>query len=302
MKSGSTKEGPSITASGYSIFHETMADMKWVDIAKAAKNGAVILFPTAGITEHGPHMACSVDTYETYIWSKLIRRELEAGGIQTLIAPPFFWAVNERKISFPGSFSISPEVAKALFLDVLKNLDKWGFEDIIFLSWHGENEASIMNACKEARSDLGIKATFLLPAHRARPIYKITGEEEHIILMPSAENSKPRSKYSNIHAGGVEVGYMDAFFPDIVDHEILKTLEPTNITWEELLELESQPDELNKRMPDGYIGDPANYDTEGSKISFEDSAKRATVTIAAYLNGSYKTPKELKPYKPDAPE
>ena len=70
----------SLTSEGYSIFHETMADMTWQEVEKAAEEGAVILLPTAVIEEHGPHMGCGVDTYLAYQTCKLARRELNPGA------------------------------------------------------------------------------------------------------------------------------------------------------------------------------------------------------------------------------
>jgi len=300
MKFNNAKEGPSVSMHGYSIFNETMVDMTWMEIEQAAKEGAIILFPTAGISEHGPHMACGVDTYETYLSSKLIRRELEKKGVKTLIAPPFYWAINERMVSYPGSFSISPEVYKGLLLDVLKNLNGWDFENVFFVSWHSENDMTIMDACKEARRDFGIDARLLIHVNRVRPIYRLTGEEEHVLIMPSGESQESPPKYINMHAGAGEVGFMASFFPGIVDLELAKTLEPSNLTSEDLAKLAKEPDGLGKMVKDGYIGNPADFNAEEGKSSFEEGTVRSATTIEAYMKGSYKLPKGFKPYMPEA--
>ena len=69
-------KGPEITTQGYSIFHETMVDLSWPQVEKAAKDGAIILFPATVIEEHGPAMSLGVDTYMSYLRCKLVRREL----------------------------------------------------------------------------------------------------------------------------------------------------------------------------------------------------------------------------------
>jgi len=43
------------------IFEETMAHMTYVQIEEAARKGAIVLFPTAVIEEHGPHLPLAVD-------------------------------------------------------------------------------------------------------------------------------------------------------------------------------------------------------------------------------------------------
>ena len=126
----------STTSEGYSIFHETMADMTWQEVEKAAKEGAIILLPTGVIEEHGPHMGCGVDTYLAYQTCKLARRELESRGIKTLIAPPFYWGINRTTHVFPGTFTVRPETMRALLEDILRSLKSWGFERVYNINWH----------------------------------------------------------------------------------------------------------------------------------------------------------------------
>lgn len=86
-----SSKGPELTAKGYSIFDGTMADMTYLEIEKAAREKAIVLFPVGVIEEHGPHMPLGVDTYGAYVQTKAVKEELEKKGIKTLIAPPFYW-------------------------------------------------------------------------------------------------------------------------------------------------------------------------------------------------------------------
>jgi creatinine amidohydrolase/Fe(II)-dependent formamide hydrolase-like protein len=38
-----------------------MVDITWPEVEKAAKQGTIILLPTAAIEEHAPHMGCGID-------------------------------------------------------------------------------------------------------------------------------------------------------------------------------------------------------------------------------------------------
>jgi len=126
----------SLTSEGYSIFQETMADMTWQEVEKAAKDGAIILLPTAVVEEHGPHMGCGVDTYLAYQTCKLARRELESRGIKALIVPPFYWGINRTTHIFPGTFTVRDKTMKAVLDDILSSLKSWGFTQIFNINWH----------------------------------------------------------------------------------------------------------------------------------------------------------------------
>jgi hypothetical protein len=62
---------------GYSIFDETMVDMAWPDIERAATHGAIVLLPAGIIEEHGPHLGLAVDIYINCLLSVLAKK-LEA--------------------------------------------------------------------------------------------------------------------------------------------------------------------------------------------------------------------------------
>jgi len=71
------------------------------------------------------------------------------------------------------------------------------------------------------------------------------------------------------------------------------------MTSEEFFKLIQKPDGLAKRTPDGYIGNPADYDVEEGNAIFEGGAVRSAATIESYLKGTYKLPDNFKPYKPE---
>jgi creatinine amidohydrolase len=88
-----------------SIFKDTMVDMTWPEVKKAAENGAIVLFPIAVVEEHGPHMDLSPDIYQTCLGCRFLKQELEKKGIHSVIAPPYYWGINAATGRFPGSFT-----------------------------------------------------------------------------------------------------------------------------------------------------------------------------------------------------
>jgi len=90
---------------GNSLFDQTMVDMKWPEIEKAATEGAIVLLPTGVIEEHGPHMGLGVDALCSVLSCRLVKKNLEEEGIRALIAPPYYWGINTATGAFPGSFT-----------------------------------------------------------------------------------------------------------------------------------------------------------------------------------------------------
>lgn len=282
---GGTATSPAISTNGYSIFDETIVDMTWPQVEKVAQEGAIVLFPTGVIEEHGPHMGIGVDTYLAYLKCKLAKRELETRGIKAIIAPPFFWGINSNTGSFPGSFTVRKETMKAVLYDTLMCFRRWGFNYVFVINHHGDTEhnLTILDAVREARMETGIRAFYVLSEFDAKVRFRLTGREQHVLLIPTPATSEPPPKYVDIHAGGRETGMMLHYFPDQVNAELAKTLEPTTLTLQDIMGWEWS--EARRLSPLGYVGDPANFDPEASRQRTESSARSVANLIENFLRG-----------------
>ena len=237
QKNTETADMP-ITSGGYSIFHETMVDMNWPDVEKAAEQGAVILLPTAVIEEHGPHMSCGIDTYGAYLVCKLTRRELESRGIKTLIAPPFYWGINATTHVFPGTFTVRKETMKALLHDILSSLKSWGFNDIFNLNFHGDGQhcITILESIVDARETLGLNAYCVLSEMEIMR-YGLAGNESFVVSRKSPPSDEQPQEFLDIHAGAPETGIVAAFSP-------IRLIRPSP-------ELSNRPGLLIAKLPNG---------------------------------------------------
>jgi creatinine amidohydrolase len=286
LKSVENQEDPdpndvSPTSGGYSIFHETMVDMNWPDVEKAAEDGAIILLPTAVIEEHGPHMSCGIDTYGAYLTCKLVRRELESRGVRTLIAPPFYWGINGTTHVFPGTFTVRNETMKALLHDILSSLKSWGFTDIFNLNFHGDGQhcLTIIESIIDARETLGLN-TYCVLSEEEVVRYGLTGNEPFIVTHKSPPSDEAPQEYLDIHAGAGETGIVAAFFPGQVDTELVITLEPTRVTYREITQWLT---DARRVTPLGYVGDPAAFDAEAAEEYFLENCKMIAYSIEQQL-------------------
>ena len=285
----------------YSIFHETMVDMTWQEVEKAAKDGAIILLNTAVIEEHGPHMVNGIDSYLGYIWCKLTRRKLESKGIKTLIAPPFYWGINKSNNDFPGTFTVREETLEAVLYDTLSSLKSWGFTRIFNINSHGDGYHGkvIVETLDKASKTLNIDACFLLSEERAKRT-PFSGEEPHILFFKSPELEKTPPKYMDVHAGWLETGMVAGYLPGLVNVELARTLKPTRLTWDDAARWIKS---VRKVTPLGYAGDPAAFDMEEAKKYVEELTSNMADAIAKELKkiGSGKEDEartDISPYAP----
>ena len=270
------------TSDGYSIFQETMVDLTWQEVEKAAKDGAVVLMAMAVIEEHGPHLSCGTDAYLGYLMCKLTRRELESRGVKALIAPPFFWGINQATQVFPGTFTARPETMKALLADIFASLKSMGFRHIFTINAHGDpvNNRALIEAILDAHKVLGLDIRYLFSADEARQM-GLTGEPPSWVLLYKMPASKSAGqKYLDIHAGAFETGAMAAFFPGEVKAKLARTLEATRLT---AADIGNWAKDARQVTPLGYVGDPARYNTDEAKKFMEDWCRMMAEAIAGLM-------------------
>lgn len=272
---------PEVTSGGYSIFHETMVDMTWPEVEKAAREGAIVLMTTAVVEEHGPHMSCGIDTYLGYLMCKLTRRELESLGIQAVIAPPFFWGVNRTSHVFPGTFTVRPETMKAVLHDMFASLKSMGFREVFNINAHGDglHIRTAIQAVVDAHQSLGLNVRYLMSEEDAKRS-GLAGSEPIFLVHKSPPMEVGESEFLDLHAGAWETGVVAAFFPEEVNVKTARSLEPTKVTVREIGEWVK---DMKKVTPLGYLGDPAKFDAAAAKKNVEDSCRMMAEAIADAL-------------------
>jgi len=90
-----------------------------------------------GILEgHGPHLPMGTDTIQVLHMVEMLEGELEKKGIKTVVLPPVHYGQACSTKSFPGSIVIRHETLYALSRDILTELVRQGFKNILILSGH----------------------------------------------------------------------------------------------------------------------------------------------------------------------
>lgn len=274
---------PKLTDGGYSIFHETMADMTYLEVEELARSGAIVLWALGVIEEHGPHLPLGTDVYLPYATLKRARRLLEARGRKTIILPPFYWGINNVTGSFAGSITVRPETMINLMLDVFQSLRKDGFETVFCLSGQGDalHNQTMVEGITKGRVQTGIRAYMVISTEWFERLAFRAGDS-CFITFPF---NLPERKYVDVHAGCAETSIIWGLYPELVRKKIIPTLKPTNFGNDDLREWRKGWSNARRKTPLGYLGDPASADPVRGRSIIEEYAGLVADAILKKLEG-----------------
>jgi creatinine amidohydrolase len=251
-----------------SLLADTMAEMTAPAIQAAARRGAAALLPVGVMECHGPHLPIGTDAYIAHELCRSTQRYAAARGRETLIAPPFYWGINGILVDYPGSFRIRPATAAALLSDVITSLFENEFQDVLLVSHHGDriHNEMIRDVLTALHAQGRSGARWLYTPFRWRMFERIgqTGKEPIWVPwepVPQLEDFK-LTGILGVHADEFETAAMVRYFPDTVDYDALRNLEPTRLTLQDLQDWRKGGDEARRLTPDGYFGAPNPIDPE----------------------------------------
>ncbi|MFQ6398540.1 creatininase [Nocardia sp. KC 131] len=118
-------------------------EMTWEEIAAAARADTPIVIPVGATEQHGYHLPVCTD------WVLPERIVREAGRRRNLIVGPFLpFGYRSRPGSgggqhFPGTVSLRATTFMSLIEDVLSELKRCGFRNIVLYNWHLENSGFV---------------------------------------------------------------------------------------------------------------------------------------------------------------
>lgn len=252
-----------------SIFENTMATMTWPEVDEAAKKGAIVMFPLAVIEAHGPHLPLGTDTFSSHTICCIVKEKLAYRGIPAVIAPPFYWGVNQATGAWPGSFSSRESTVRACLYDICENLKNFGFKKVYGVNIHGDplQMRSMIQGCGEASKALGIDAKYVIDEwklgylNRQLPDIGLTGKESHLLLIEPEDKksfSFGKNTQNELHASGGETACMLATRPETVRLDIAEKLPVVMPEMDDIMKWIAG-DGSRELTPDCYIGAPAEY-------------------------------------------
>jgi creatinine amidohydrolase len=128
-----------------------METMTWPEVAQAAELGYVPVWIVGATEQHGPHLPLWTDTILPLELVKAVARQ-----IRVVIPPPLPYGFKSRALSgggqgFPGTTSLDGETLIRVVRDVVGELARHGFRQMVVLDWHMENRNFVWEGIDQAR-------------------------------------------------------------------------------------------------------------------------------------------------------
>jgi creatinine amidohydrolase len=214
------------------------------EVAQAAKDDAVVIFPLGSIEAHSDHLPLCTDSIQAeYIAIEVAKK---TGSI---VAPAFHYGICNATRNFPGTITIQFDTLYRLVHDVLSEFVRSGFTKIIVISGHAGN--SHMVALRLASQDVIVKSE---EANAEVRIMVLSDFDFADDLIPEYADR------GDGHAGTIETARVMAIKP-----ELIKCKGKADVWRMPRFEVLAHPE---KFIPSAVNGDPSKATAEkGQKIN-----------------------------------
>ena len=116
------------------------------EFAERVNEKSVVILPIGSIEEHGPHLPLATDCIQPMRVAEMVSKKTGA-----FIAPFLYYGVCNTTKEYPGTISISFEALRLTVRDILSELVRNGFRNIIVLTGHAgqDHMAALRVAARE---------------------------------------------------------------------------------------------------------------------------------------------------------
>jgi creatinine amidohydrolase len=190
-------------------------DFDWGAFAGAEPRRLVAVLPLAATEQHGPHLPLGTDVMigEAYLAS--VRGLLpQASNVRFLPVQPI--GISTEHLAFPGTLTLSTEVALKSWRAIGDNLAGLGIRKLVMVTSHGGNSAAMSLVAQELR------------AHHQMLVVTTSWFRFGI---PDGLFSDEETRHG-IHGGATETSIMLARYPQSVRKEAIADFRPASIDME----------------------------------------------------------------------
>jgi creatinine amidohydrolase len=256
--------------------------MTWEEVRDTAAEGLPVVLPVGSTEQHGPHLPLCTD------WVLPTEMARRAGEIRDIvIGPPVTFGYRSRPGSgggqqFPGTTSLSGATFMGLVEDVLGELIRSGFTNVLLYNWHFENVGFVYeSACLVSERHPEAK---IVVVEDALPAFT---EEERELLWPDGFPGLDLE-----HAAVIETSLWLEFQPEAVRLDRMRADRPERHPHYDVL-----PIDPTLSTASGSLSSPLGASLEKGKLL----ARRTVDHLLGVLDAEFSRPAELGTVRPCEP-
>jgi creatinine amidohydrolase len=198
-----------------------LGKIPFTEVARLAKSGrALTILPVGVVEEHGAHLPLGLDSFAAETYAAAAAPHLGEAGYEVVVAPTINYGVARAAIDFPGTLSLEPETLRSMVVEIGRSLARHGLNRLVILNGH--RDMHHMKALDDAKSTLVGEKTaqvlcvgFASDPQMTAACYREGVKQYYKSPKPDLEG----------HGGESETSVALYSFPELVNREVIKTLD-----------------------------------------------------------------------------
>lgn len=126
--------------------------MTWMEFDARRQKTKTLIVPSGAVEVYGPHLPLGTDIL---VAEAIACRVAERTG--ALVAPWLEVGQSHPLYAFPGTVYCRPETVKAVYRDICESYIKWGFQNILILNTHRNNEFPLDDLMMDLQDEYGVR-------------------------------------------------------------------------------------------------------------------------------------------------
>ena len=191
------------------------AALRWPQLSGTAPARWIAVLPLAATEQHGPHLPLGTDSMIAEAYLARVR-ELLPTTLAVAFLPVQPIGISTEHIDYPGTLTLSPEIAIRSWMEIGGSLARAGLKKIVMVTSHGGNSAAMTLVAQELRAQWQMAAVTTAWS-------RLSGAEH---LFPAEEVRH------GVHGGAVETSIMLARYPQHVEQAAIANFPSRSIVME----------------------------------------------------------------------